>query len=61
MMTAVETRTYRLGEFHHFRAAGAQFLYSAPAGAIFAVDESVDKLIGCLKDGELQHDRLLLV
>ena len=41
-MTATEaetgTRAYRLGEFHRFEAAGANFLYLVPAGAIFDVD-----------------------
>jgi uncharacterized protein len=58
MITATDTRVYRLGEFHRFDAAGAHFLYLVPAGAIFAVDDAVGKLIHCLGGGELPHDRL---
>ena len=58
-MTSADTRVYRLGEFHRFDAAGAQFLYLVPAGAIFAVDTAVGKLIDCLTAGELPHDRLI--
>lgn len=57
-MTAV-SRVYRLGEFHHFESAGAQFLYLVPAGAIFAVDEAVGKLLACLSSGELPHENLV--
>ncbi len=59
-MTATEadTRAYRLGEFHRFEAAGAHFLYLVPAGAIFAVDTAVGKLIDCLSPGELPHEQI---
>lgn len=57
-MTATETRVYRLGEFHRFEAKGARFLYLVPAGAIFAVDPSVAKLIDCLTPGSLSHEQL---
>jgi len=59
--TSVEnaTRVYRLGEFHRFESAGANFLYLVPAGAIFAVDTAVGKLIECLASGELPHDQLV--
>jgi len=50
---------YHLGEFHRFDAAGAHFLYLVPAGAIFAVDAAVEKLIDCLAAGELSHERLV--
>ena len=43
-MTAVDTRIYRLGEFHRFESAGVRFLYLVPAGAIFAVDTAVGKV-----------------
>lgn len=58
-MTATDTRVYRLGEFHRFESAGANFLYLVPAGAIFAVDTAVGKLIECLGSGELPHDQLI--
>src|SRR5271168_649847 len=58
MTTAADTRVYRLGEFHRFESAGANFLYLVPAGAIFAVDTAVGKLIDCLTSGELPHEQL---
>jgi uncharacterized protein len=62
-MTATEaetgTRAYRLGEFHRFEAGGANFLYLVPAGAIFAVDAQVGKLIDCFTSGELPHEQLV--
>ena len=58
-MTATEARVYRLGEFHRFKTQGAEFLYLVPAGAIFAVDEAVGKLVESLSAGELEHDRLV--
>ncbi len=60
-MTATEaaTRTYRLGELHRFDARGAHFLYLVPAGAIFAVDAAVGKLIDCLARGAMPHERLV--
>ena len=58
-LVANDTRAYRLGEFHRFEAGGANFLYLVPAGAIFAVDGAVGKLIDCLSAGELQHERLM--
>lgn len=60
-MTAAEVtaRVYRLGEFHRFDARGAHFLYLVPAGAIFAVDSAVGKLIDCLAPGEMPHELLV--
>jgi uncharacterized protein len=58
-MTAADTRVYRLGEFRRFDAAGARFLYLVPAGAIFAVDPVVGKLIDCLTSAELPHEQLV--
>lgn len=58
-MTATEARVYRSGEFHRFDAAGAHFLYLVPAGAIFAVDDAVARLIDCLESGEVSHERLV--
>ena len=45
MTLATETRVYRLGEFHRFESQDSEFLYLVPAGAIFAVDEAVAKLV----------------
>ena len=58
-MIAVDTRVYRLGEFRSFDSAGARFLYLVPAGAIFAVDSTVGKLIECLAPGQLPHEQLV--
>jgi uncharacterized protein len=58
-MTTTETRVYRLGEFHHFEAAGTRFLYLVPSGAIFEMDDTVAALIGCLNGAaEASHDQL---
>jgi uncharacterized protein len=59
MTAAIDTRTYRLGEFHRFDAEGARFLYLVPAGAIFAVDHAVAKLIESLAPGEQSHEQLV--
>ena len=56
---ANDTRAYRLGEFHRFESAGANFLYLVPEGAIFAVDTAVGKLIECLSSGERPHEQLV--
>ena len=59
--SAVDTvaRVYHLGEFHRFQAAGANFLYLVPAGAIFAVDQAVGKLIDSLSASPLPHSQLV--
>ena len=57
--SSTDVPAYRLGEFHRFESAGAKFLYLVPAGAIFAVDNAVGKLIDCLASGELSHDHLV--
>ncbi len=59
-MSPVATEAvYRLGEFHRFEAQGAHFLYLVPAGAIFAVDQPVRKLIDSLAQGPLSHENLV--
>jgi len=58
-MTVTDTPVYNLGEFHRFDAEGARFLYLVPAGAIFAVDEAVGKLIDCLRGGAVPHEGLV--
>jgi uncharacterized protein len=59
VLAETATRVYRLGEFHLFEAQGANFVYLVPAGAIFAVDTAVGKLIECLTPGELPHEKLV--
>jgi len=56
-MTATETRTYRLGEFHKFDGGGRQFLYLVPAGAIFELDDGAAAVIDALSAGEAQKAR----
>ena len=51
-------RVYRLGEFHSFSAAGRQFLYLVPAGAIFELDTTAQTLINRLAQGEASDDEL---
>jgi uncharacterized protein len=58
-MTTMVAQTYRLGEFHPFKAEGERFLYLVPAGAIFQVDDAVEKLINCLDDAGTPHDRVI--
>ncbi|HLW76758.1 MAG TPA: radical SAM protein, partial [Bryobacteraceae bacterium] len=58
-MTAAEPRLYRAGEFHRFEAAGHEFLYLVPAGAIFELDDDARSVIDILNGGTLAHDRLL--
>jgi uncharacterized protein len=58
-MTATLTRSYRLGEFKSFEAAGRRFLYLVPAGAVFELDEAAEKLVSRLERGEADHDELM--
>jgi uncharacterized protein len=57
--SSTDVPAYRLGEFHRFESAGAKFLYLVPAGAIFAVDNAVGRLIDCLTPGELSYEQLV--
>jgi uncharacterized protein len=57
-MTLVE-QSYRLGEFHPFEAEGEKFLYLVPAGAIFQVDEAVQKIISCVDQNATPHEELI--
>ena len=58
-MTATQTRTFRLGEFHSFEGGGRKFLYLVPAGAIFELDAPVETLIGLLDEGAATQDELM--
>src|SRR5579883_2286262 len=49
-MTAAEP-VYRLGEFHALKAAGRQFLYLVPAGAIFELDDAAAVLLDSVGGG----------
>jgi uncharacterized protein len=58
-MTSVLEKTYRIGEFHPFQAEGERFLYLVPAGAIFQVDEAVEKLLKCVANDGISHGQLI--
>ncbi len=58
-MTTLLEHRYRAGEMHRFSAAGAQFVYLPQAGAIFALDEATDGVLGLLGDGVAAHDDLV--
>src|SRR5215831_1075499 len=57
-MIAAEPRIYRLGEFHSFSAGDRKFLYLVPAGAIFELDEAVQRVIANWEH-ETSHDQLV--
>jgi uncharacterized protein len=59
MMTATETRTYRLGEFHRFEGGERKFLYLVPAGAIFELDDAASAVINELSGREATHEELV--
>jgi uncharacterized protein len=48
MTTMTEAPAFKLGEYHPFQAAGTDFLYLVPSGAIFALDEIGREVIGNL-------------
>ena len=58
-MTATQTRTFRLGEFHSFEGGGRKFLYLVPAGAIFELDGPVEVLTSLLREGAATQDELM--
>ena len=58
-MTATETRTYRLGEFHRFEGGERKFLYLVPAGAIFELDDAASAVINELSGREATHEELV--
>src|SRR5579871_2698379 len=58
-MTVAEARVYRAGEFHRFEAAGHEFLYLVPAGAIFELDQDARSVIEILNGSAIPHGRLI--
>lgn len=44
-------KTFRLGEFHPFAAAGQRYLYLVPSGAIFALDDLSATIVDRLGEG----------
>ena len=59
MTSAPITQIYRLGEFHSFESAGERFLYLVPSGAIFQVDDVVQKVIASVSASGTPHDVLV--
>jgi uncharacterized protein len=55
----LETQPYRLGEYHSFTAAGAEFLYLVPSGSIFAVEGVAKLVIKLLGSGEMSREALV--
>jgi uncharacterized protein len=55
----LETQPYRLGEYHSFTAAGAEFLYLVPSGSIFAVEGVAKLVIELLGSGEMSREALV--
>jgi uncharacterized protein len=55
----METQPYRLGEYHSFTAAGAEFLYLVPSGSIFAVEGVAKLVIELLGSGEMSREALV--
>jgi uncharacterized protein len=55
----METQPYRLGEYHSFTAAGAEFLYLVPSGSIFAVEGVAKLVIKLLGSGEMSREALV--
>ena len=58
-MTAAQTRTYRLGEFHAFEGGGRQYLYLVPAGAIFELYSAASTVISLLSEGAATPEELM--
>ena len=61
-MTAAETHagpTFCLGEFHRFQAGGAEFVYIAPAGAIFELDAASATVLSLFGEGPLSREALV--
>lgn len=58
-MTLAEQRTYRLGEFHAFQAAGRRYLYLVPSGGIFEVDEIAAAVLDRLAGVGVPFERLV--
>jgi uncharacterized protein len=47
-----------LGDLHRFEAAGQPFVYLAPSGAVFGLDETATAVLGLLADGPRSRESL---
>jgi uncharacterized protein len=54
-----ELATYRASEHHSFAAAGEQFRYLVPSGAIFALEGIGGKLLHLLDEGSLSRNEII--
>lgn len=59
VIEATGLATYRLGEYHPFQAAGVEFLYLVPSGAIFALEGMAKEVIGLLRDGDAPRELIV--
>ena len=51
--------TYKKGEFHPFEAAGVEFLYLVPSGAIFGLEELSKRVMTLLDGHQLTREEML--
>ena len=56
---ALDTPIYRAAEHHSFSAAGVDFWYLVPSGAIFALEGIGKQVIELLGDEAIDHDTLV--
>jgi len=59
VIDATGLATYRLLEYHPFQAAGTEFLYLVPSGAIFALEGTAREVIELLKHGEAPREVII--
>jgi uncharacterized protein len=50
---------YRVGEHHSFRAAGSEFVYLVPSGAIFQLEGLSKALVDLLREGERSREEVV--
>ncbi|MCU1259361.1 MAG: peaB [Bryobacterales bacterium] len=55
----VTPQTYRSAEAHAFQAAGADFLYLVPSGAIFRMEGLSKEIVDLLRATELSRDEII--
>ncbi len=59
MTAAVASPPFSLGEFHRFASAGREFLYLAPSGGIFELNELAARILQLLGDTHLTRDEMI--
>ena len=53
------SHSYRVAEHHAFSAAGEEFLYLVPSGAIFKLEGLAKSLVNLLRQGERERDQIV--